>query len=221
MGRNGAGKSTLLRLLAGLMRPDGRSRRWSRVPTPHALPRIAHSCARSGSSHPIRARCCYERTIASECAVADREHRLPAGTTRATLDRIEPGLDPERHPRDLLGRPTAGAGARGRARPRAAAHPARRADARPRLRRPRRASPASLARARGGGSRSRARHPRRRARRRDREPRHRDRRRRNRGRRPGTRGRVSLAGVRAAGGQDPRARPNGSRSTRYRRRSAS
>jgi energy-coupling factor transporter ATP-binding protein EcfA2 len=42
----------------------------------------------------------YERTVGEECATADKEHDLPAGTTRAVLDRIEPGLDASRHPRD-------------------------------------------------------------------------------------------------------------------------
>ena len=43
----------------------------------------------------------YERTVADECVVADHEHRLPARTTSDTLDRIEPGVDRGRHPRDL------------------------------------------------------------------------------------------------------------------------
>jgi energy-coupling factor transporter ATP-binding protein EcfA2 len=98
MGRNGAGKSTLLRLLAGLMRPKG-----GRVAVEGAEPHALQASAlvrKVGLVPSDPGALLYERTIASECSVADREHRLSAGTTRATLDRIESGLDPARHPRD-------------------------------------------------------------------------------------------------------------------------
>jgi len=40
-------------------------------------------------------------TVAAECGQADDESAVPAGTCRALLDRITPGIDPDRHPRDL------------------------------------------------------------------------------------------------------------------------
>jgi energy-coupling factor transport system ATP-binding protein len=43
----------------------------------------------------------YHDTVAAECAAGDRDAALPAGTTRAVLDRLVPGLHPEAHPRDL------------------------------------------------------------------------------------------------------------------------
>ncbi|HEX5096397.1 MAG TPA: ATP-binding cassette domain-containing protein [Acidimicrobiia bacterium] len=99
MGRNGAGKSTLLSLLAGLRPPTaGTVRVAGDAPhtlTPHTLVgRVALVPSDPGSI-------LYERSIADECTVADREHHLAPGTTRAMLDRIHDGLDPEHHPRDL------------------------------------------------------------------------------------------------------------------------
>ena len=81
------------RLLAGLTRPAA-----GRVTVAGREPHTLHSSAlvRQRRARPVRSRrrCCTRRTVDDECAVADHEHGLPAGTTRATLDRIEPGLDP-------------------------------------------------------------------------------------------------------------------------------
>jgi energy-coupling factor transport system ATP-binding protein len=98
MGRNGAGKSTLLRLIAGLKKPTS-GRVLVAGTAPHDLASTA-LVRRVGLVPSDPAALLYERTIAAECAAADHDHRLPEGTTRALLDRIEPGLDPERHPRD-------------------------------------------------------------------------------------------------------------------------
>jgi len=99
MGRNGAGKSTLLRLLCGLAQPAHGSIAIGGV-EPHQLGASA-LVRKVGLVPPDAGTLLYERTVSDECVVADREHHLPAGTTSATLDRIEPGVDRDRHPRDL------------------------------------------------------------------------------------------------------------------------
>ena len=43
----------------------------------------------------------YLDTVAAECDRADAESRVGAGTCARLLDRIAPGTDPQRHPRDL------------------------------------------------------------------------------------------------------------------------
>jgi energy-coupling factor transport system ATP-binding protein len=99
MGRNGAGKSTLLKILAG-MRAPVRGRVSVLAQAPHAVDsrRLVRLV---GLVIADPAAMLYERTVAEECAVADREQSLAAGTTRATLERIHSGVAPQRHPRDL------------------------------------------------------------------------------------------------------------------------
>ena len=43
----------------------------------------------------------YLPTVAAECAQADEESDVPAGTTAATLSRLGVEVAPDRHPRDL------------------------------------------------------------------------------------------------------------------------
>jgi energy-coupling factor transport system ATP-binding protein len=43
----------------------------------------------------------YAESVAEECAGADRDFSLPAGSTTATLRRLLPEIDPGQHPRDL------------------------------------------------------------------------------------------------------------------------
>jgi energy-coupling factor transport system ATP-binding protein len=43
----------------------------------------------------------YAESVAEECEAADRDFRLPPGTTAQALERIVPGLDHDQHPRDL------------------------------------------------------------------------------------------------------------------------
>jgi len=99
MGRNGSGKSTLLAQLAGLRRPTGgRVRVGGDAPSdlaPRALIR------RVGLVPQDAGMLLYGETVADECATADRETGLDTGTTAAVLERILPGMPPDRHPRDL------------------------------------------------------------------------------------------------------------------------
>ena len=87
----------------------------------------------------------YAESVADECEAADRDFGRPAGSTAEVLERIVPGLDPGQHPRDLsegqrvsLALALIGLQARRGA--------ARRAHARPRLRRqaPSRGGPPGL-----------------------------------------------------------------------------
>ena len=99
MGRNGAGKSTLLKLLAGMRQPT-KGRIAVLGQAPHAVE--ARNLVRMvGLVIADPGAMLYERTVADECTVADREHHLPAGTTRRVLERIHGGLDAQQHPRDL------------------------------------------------------------------------------------------------------------------------
>ena len=99
MGRNGAGKSTLLQAWTGLVAPD------------RGLVTVAgHDPVRLSPAELVRqvalvpqepADLLYAETVAAECDAADRDAGLPAGSCAALLERLVPGLDPDRHPRDL------------------------------------------------------------------------------------------------------------------------
>ena len=99
MGRNGAGKSTLLSHLVGLRRPmAGEVRVLGQEP--HRLP--ARAIIRTAGLVPQdNGVLLYHDTVAAECVAADRDADLAAGTTRAVLDRLVPGIDQRAHPRDL------------------------------------------------------------------------------------------------------------------------
>jgi energy-coupling factor transport system ATP-binding protein len=43
----------------------------------------------------------YLETVGQECAAADREASAAPGSCRALLDWLAPGIDPDKHPRDL------------------------------------------------------------------------------------------------------------------------
>jgi len=99
MGRNGAGKSTLLRAWTGLTTPDAGS-----VAVGGADPAALSPAAlvRHVALVPQEpADLLYAETVAAECTAADRDAGLKPGACAALLERLVPGLDPDRHPRDL------------------------------------------------------------------------------------------------------------------------
>jgi energy-coupling factor transport system ATP-binding protein len=99
MGRNGAGKSTLLKTLVGLHAPDrGRVEVDGRAP---ASLKPAELLRHAGLVPQVPGDLLYESTVARECAQADKDARVPPGTTAALFDALSPGVPEDRHPRDL------------------------------------------------------------------------------------------------------------------------
>ena len=99
MGRNGAGKSTLLSILAGLRAPRTGLVSVAGAPTHGRPPRDVVS--RIGLVPHDPTDILWAQTVDDECAEADRDAGSATGRTRALLDTLAPGVDGERHPRDL------------------------------------------------------------------------------------------------------------------------
>ncbi|PRY56298.1 energy-coupling factor transport system ATP-binding protein [Knoellia remsis] len=100
MGRNGAGKSSLLWALQG----SGPMRSGSVRVTGDIDPRRLDAGQRRrhvGLVPQSAADLLYLDSVVAECRQADRESGRPAGTSRALLDRLAPGIPDDRHPRDL------------------------------------------------------------------------------------------------------------------------
>ena len=100
MGRNGAGKSSLLWALQGTgTRTRGRVRLADGT-DPAAL--TAHIRRRRVGLVPQSAGdLLYLDTVGAECSQADRESGRDPGTCAGHLERLAPGIPPERHPGDL------------------------------------------------------------------------------------------------------------------------
>jgi energy-coupling factor transport system ATP-binding protein len=99
MGRNGSGKSTLLSTLAGARRPTrGSAVVEGRDPQSY---RGADLVRHVGLVPQDPGLLLYGERVDAECHTADKVSALPAGTTSRTLDRVLPGVPPDRHPRDL------------------------------------------------------------------------------------------------------------------------
>jgi len=99
MGRNGSGKSTLLGQLAGVRPPTSGKVRVDGVDPVGLSPRDL--VARVGLVPQDAGVLLYGESVGDECASADHDTGLAPGTTAAMLDRVLPGIDHRRHPRDL------------------------------------------------------------------------------------------------------------------------
>jgi energy-coupling factor transport system ATP-binding protein len=99
MGRNGAGKSTLLNALVGLVTPRSGSATAAGADPRRTKP--AQLVKAVGLVPQEPADLLYAATVAEECAAADGDFRVPAGSCRALLERLAPDIDDELHPRDL------------------------------------------------------------------------------------------------------------------------
>ncbi|WP_348652611.1 ATP-binding cassette domain-containing protein [Streptomyces sp. WMMC500] len=99
MGRNGSGKSSLLWALQGSGPRQGGSVDVAGV-DPAALP-AAKARKTVGLVPQTAGDLLFLETVGQECAAADSESDAPAGTCRALLDRIAPGVEDTAHPRDL------------------------------------------------------------------------------------------------------------------------
>ncbi|MEV4050818.1 ATP-binding cassette domain-containing protein [Amycolatopsis sp. NPDC049688] len=99
MGRNGSGKSSLLWAVQG-SGPRSAGKVDVGGADPASLkPRVARQ--RVGLVPQTPADLLYLDSVEAECAQADTESEVPAGTARALLDRLAPGVAGEAHPGDL------------------------------------------------------------------------------------------------------------------------
>jgi len=99
MGRNGAGKSSLLKAWTGLLTPAT-----GHVAVTGGDPADLAPAALLGRVALVPqepADLLYAESVAAECAAADADTDRAAGSCRAVLERLVPGLDPAQHPRDL------------------------------------------------------------------------------------------------------------------------
>ncbi|MFF7364856.1 ATP-binding cassette domain-containing protein [Streptomyces sp. NPDC008125] len=99
MGRNGAGKSTLLGALVGMVTPTAGRVRVGGLDPSRTDPR---TMVRRVGLVPQEPRdLLYAETVAAECAAADADAGAPAGSCRALVSRLLPGVPDATHPRDL------------------------------------------------------------------------------------------------------------------------
>ncbi|MGW1466325.1 ABC transporter ATP-binding protein [Streptomyces sp. NPDC002308] len=99
MGRNGAGKSTLLGALVGMVPPTAGRVRVGGLEPSRTDPR---TMVRRVGLVPQEPRdLLYAETVAAECAAADADAGAPAGSCRALVSRLLPGVPDATHPRDL------------------------------------------------------------------------------------------------------------------------
>lgn len=99
MGRNGAGKSTLLNALVGIVTPRSGTATAAGADPRRTRPSKLVKAVGLVPQEP--ADLLYAATVADECAGADSDFRMPAGSCRALLNRLAPDIDQAMHPRDL------------------------------------------------------------------------------------------------------------------------
>jgi energy-coupling factor transport system ATP-binding protein len=99
MGRNGAGKSTLLNALVGVV--PVRSGTAEAAGTDPRRTKPSKLVKAVGLVPQEPADLLYSATVAEECAGADSDFHVPAGSCRAILRRLAPDIDERMHPRDL------------------------------------------------------------------------------------------------------------------------
>lgn len=99
MGRNGSGKSSLMWALQGTgARHGGTVRVQGNDPKDLSS---AKARALVGLVPQTASDLLYLESVDAECVVADEQAGLPAGSCRALLGRLVPGIDLTAHPRDL------------------------------------------------------------------------------------------------------------------------
>ncbi|HEY9338839.1 MAG TPA: ATP-binding cassette domain-containing protein [Kribbella sp.] len=99
MGRNGAGKSTLLNALVGILPARSGSATASGADPRRTKPSDLVKAVGLVPQEP--ADLLYAATVADECATADSDFGVPAGSCRALLERLAPDVPLDAHPRDL------------------------------------------------------------------------------------------------------------------------
>jgi energy-coupling factor transport system ATP-binding protein len=99
MGRNGAGKSTLIRTIVGIQKLqsgkvsiNGKAiEQYSPIERSELIGYVPQ-----GPGDLL-----FRTSVAQECAAADKDAKLPPGTTLALLHENISAIDPDAHPRDL------------------------------------------------------------------------------------------------------------------------
>jgi energy-coupling factor transporter ATP-binding protein EcfA2 len=99
MGRNGVGKSTLLKAMVGLVKPASGGVRVGGLDPARASAQQMIRAAGLVPQNPSDL--LYADSVAAECAAADRDAAVAAGSCAGILAELSPGLPLDRHPRDL------------------------------------------------------------------------------------------------------------------------
>lgn len=99
MGRNGCGKSSLMWALQGTGKRDGGRVQVDGTDPINESAYVARMLV--GLVPQTAADLLYLETVAEECVAADEQAGAESGTAHALLERLAPGIDPTKHPRDL------------------------------------------------------------------------------------------------------------------------